>query len=160
MFVFLHFKQQLNMNLPPYDKMKVRQDKNGNIQVFDTLRRRYVRLTPEEMVRQCFVNYLVNYRGYPQALMGNEVQLTVGEKKLRCDSVLYDMEGQPRMIMEYKSPEVSITEKVLHQALSYNAILHVDYIIMSNGTQHICLKRNDSIGFWDCLAEIPEYSII
>ena len=148
------------MNLPPYDKMKVRQDKNGNIQVFDTLRRRYVRLTPEEMVRQCFVNYLVNYRGYPQALMGNEVQLTVGEKKLRCDSVLYDMEGQPRMIMEYKSPEVSITEKVLHQALSYNAILHVDYIIMSNGTQHICLKRNDSTGFWDCLAEIPEYSII
>jgi len=160
MFVFLHFKQQLNMNLPPYDKMKVRQDKNGNIQVFDTLRRRYVRLTPEEMVRQCFVNYLVNYRGYPQALMGNEVQLTVGEKKLRCDSVLYDMEGQPRMIMEYKSPEVSITEKVLHQALSYNAILHVDYIIMSNGTQHICLKRNDSTGFWDCLAEIPEYSVI
>lgn len=160
MFVFLHFKQQLNMNLPPYDKMKVRQDKNGNIQVFDTLRRRYIRLTPEEMVRQCFVNYLVNYRGYPQALMGNEVQLTVGEKKLRCDSVLYDMEGQPRMIMEYKSPEVSITEKVLHQALSYNAILHVDYIIMSNGTQHICLKRNDSTGFWDCLAEIPEYSII
>lgn len=148
------------MNLPPYDKMKVRQDKNGNIQVFDTLRRRYVRLTPEEMVRQCFVNYLVNYRGYPQALMGNEVQLTVGEKKLRCDSVLYDMEGQPRMIMEYKSPEVSITEKVLHQALSYNAILHVDYIIMSNGTQHICLKRNDSTGFWDCLAEIPEYSVI
>lgn len=148
------------MNLPPYDKMKVRQDKNGNIQVFDTLRRRYVRLTPEEMVRQCFVNYLVNYRGYPQALMGNEVQLTVGEKKLRCDSVLYDMEGQPRMIMEYKSPEVSITEKVLHQALSYNAILHVDYIIMSNGTQHICLKHNDSTGFWDCLAEIPEYSVI
>ena len=109
------------------------------------------------MVRQCFVNYLVNYRGYPQALMGNEVQLTVGEKKLRCDSVLYDMEGKPKMIIEYKSPEVSITEKVLHQALSYNAILHVDYIIMSNGTQHICLKRNDSTGFWDCLSEIPEY---
>ena len=105
------------MNLPPYDKMKVRQDKNGNIQVFDMLRRRYIRLTPEEMVRQCFVNYLVNYRGYPQALMGNEVQLTVGEKKLRCDSVLYDMEGKPKMIIEYKSPEVSITEKVLHQVL-------------------------------------------
>lgn len=148
------------MNLPPYDKMKVRQDKNGNIQVFDTLRRRYIRLTPEEMVRQCFVNYLVNYRGYPQALMGNEVQLTVGEKKLRCDSVLYDMKGKPKMIIEYKSPEVSITEKVLHQVLSYNAILRVPYIIMSNGLRHICMKRNDETGFWDCLDEIPEYSDI
>lgn len=160
MFVFLHFKQIRNMNLPPYDKMKVRQDKNGNIQVFDMLRRRYIRLTPEEMVRQCFVNYLVNYRGFPQALMGNEVQLTVGEKKLRCDSVLYDMEGKPKMIIEYKSPEVSITEKVLHQVLSYNAILRVPYIIMSNGLRHICMKRNDETGFWDCLDEIPEYSDI
>ena len=92
--------------------------------------------------------------------MGNEVQLTVGEKKLRCDSVLYDMEGKPKMIIEYKSPEVSITEKVLHQVLSYNAILRVPYIIMSNGLCHICMKRNDETGFWDCLDEIPEYSDI
>lgn len=145
------------MNLPPYDNMKTRRDAQGRMQVLDILRRRYIRLTPEEMVRQCFINYLITYRGYPQALMGNEVQLTVGEKKLRCDSVLYDLHGQPRMIIEYKAPDVGITEKVLHQALSYNALLHVPYIIMSNGTQHICLRYNPTTRFWDSLAEIPEY---
>ena len=93
--------------------------------VLDILRRRYVRLTPEEMVRQCFINFLVEYKGYPTALIGNEVQLSIGEKKLRCDSVLYDRDMQPRMIMEYKAPDIEITEKVLHQILSYNTQLNV-----------------------------------
>lgn len=146
------------MNLPPYENIRLRRDAQGNMQVYDVLRHRYVRLTPEEMVRQCFVNYLTVYRGYPQALMGNEIEFRVGEKKLRCDTVLYDREGRQRMIIEYKAPDVAITENVLHQVLSYNAILRVPYIIMSNGTQHICMKRNDATGFWDCLDEIPEYS--
>lgn len=146
------------MNLPPYENIRLRRDARGNMQVYDVLRHRYVRLTPEEMVRQCFVNYLTVYRGYPQALMGNEIEFRVGEKKLRCDTVLYDSEGRPKMIIEYKASDVAITENVLHQVLSYNAILCVPYIIMSNGTQHICMKRNDVTGFWDCLDEIPEYS--
>ncbi len=146
------------MNLPPYENIRLRRDARGNVQVYDVLRHRYVRLTPEEMVRQCFVNYLTVYRGYPQALMGNEIEFRVGEKKLRCDTVLYDSEGRPKMIIEYKASDVAITENVLHQVLSYNAILRVPYIIMSNGTQHICMKRNDETGFWDCLDEIPEYS--
>ena len=148
------------MNLPPYDNIRLRRDKQGSVQVYDVLRHRYVRLTPEEMVRQCFVNYLTAYRSYPQALMGNEIEFRVGEKKLRCDTVLYDGEGRPKMIMEYKAPDVAITEKVLHQVLSYNAILRVPYIIMTNGLRHICMKRNDETGFWDCLDEIPEYSEI
>ena len=124
----------------------------------DILRRRYVRLTPEEMVRQCFINYLIEYKGYPAALMGNEVQLSVGEKKLRCDSVLYDRDMQPRMIIEYKAPDIEITEKVLHQILSYNTQLNVKYLIMSNGTQHVCLRYNDDSGRWEFMPEIPNYA--
>ena len=131
------------MNLPPYDKMKIRQE-NGKTMVLDILRRKYVRLTPEEMVRQCFVNFLVEYKGYPTALIGNEVQLIVGEKKLRCDSVLYDRDMQPRMIMEYKAP-------------SYNTQLNVKYLMMSNGTQHVCLRYNDESGRWEFMPEIPNY---
>ena len=126
--------------------------------VLDILRRRYVRLTPEEMVRQCFINYLIEYKGYPAALMGNEVQLSVGEKKLRCDSVLYDRDMQPRMIIEYKAPDIEITEKVLHQILSYNTQLNVKYLIMSNGTQHVCLRYNDDSGRWEFMPEIPNYA--
>ena len=126
--------------------------------MLDILRRRYVRLTPEEMVRQCFINYLIEYKGYPAALMGNEVQLSVGEKKLRCDSVLYDRDMQPRMIIEYKAPDIEITEKVLHQILSYNTQLNVKYLIMSNGTQHVCLRYNDDSGRWEFMPEIPNYA--
>jgi hypothetical protein len=136
--------------------MKIRQE-NCKTLVLDILRRRYVRLTPEEMVRQCFINYLIEYKGYPAALMGNEVQLSVGEKKLRCDSVLYDRNMQPRMIIEYKAPDIEITEKVLHQILSYNTQLNVKYLIMSNGTQHVCLRYNDDSGRWEFMPEIPNY---
>ena len=145
------------MNLPPYDKIRIRQKEDGKTMVLDILRRRYVRLTPEEMVRQCFINYLVEYKGYPSALMGNEVQLTIGEKKLRCDSVLYDNSMQPRMILEYKAPDIEITEKVLHQILSYNTQLNVKYLIMSNGTQHVCLRFNVDSGRWEFMPEIPNY---
>lgn len=145
------------MNLPPYDKIKVRQSAAGTTSVFDVLRRRYVKLTPEEMVRQFFINYLVEYRGYPASLMANEVELRVGEKHLRCDSILYGLDMNPRMIIEYKAPHIAITEKVLHQVMSYDMLLQVQYIIMSNGTQHVCMKHDETSGQWMMLQEIPLY---
>lgn len=148
------------MNLPPYDKMKVRQSPTGKTTVYDVLRKRYVKLTPEEMVRQFFINYLVKYRGYPANLMANEVELTVGEKHLRCDSILYGLDMNPRMIIEYKAPNVAITEKVLHQILSYNTLLHVPYLIMSNGSQHVCMKHDAESGQWVFLQEIPMYECL
>ena len=71
------------LNLPPYE-IKVK-EVNGRRQIFDFLRRRYVALTPEEWVRQHFVHFLVEHKGYPKGLLGNEIELRVGEKKLRCD---------------------------------------------------------------------------
>lgn len=146
------------MNLPPHDDMKTKKSKTGRTLVFDSLRHSYVTLTPEELVRQFFINFLVKYKGYPSALMGNEVELRVGEKRIRCDSVLYDREKQPRMIIEYKAPDVEITEKVLHQILSYNTQLNVQYLIMSNGTQHVCMKLDTQSHQWVFLNEIPDYS--
>lgn len=144
------------MNLPPYDNMRVRESKDGKPMVLDILRRRYVRLTPEEMVRQFFVNYLIEYRRYPKSLMANEVELKVGEKKLRCDSILYDLQMRPQMIIEYKAPHIPITEKVLQQIVAYNTQLNVRYLMMSNGSQHVCLRYEEGEG-WKMLPEIPEY---
>lgn len=145
------------MNLPPYDKMKIRQSETGRTLVYDCLRRRYVTLTPEEMVRQIFVNYLVEYRGYPKSLMANEVELRVGEKRMRCDSILYDMEMRPRMIIEFKAPDIPITEKVVNQIIAYNTQLNVDYLMMSNGTQHLCMHYDSEASRWHVLSQIPEY---
>lgn len=92
----------IRLNLPSFDiKTRV---VDGRGQVLDPLRRRWVALTPEEWVRQHFIHWLTSSLGYPQALLANEVQLNIGMKKLRADSVLYDRELHPKMIIEYKAP--------------------------------------------------------
>ena len=110
--------------------------------IFDILRRRYVALTPEEWVRQHFVHFLIEHKGYPATLLANEISLRVGEKHLRADSVLYNRELKPRMIIEYKAPSIPISQKVFDQISIYNLILHVDYLIVSNGLEHYCCKMD------------------
>ena len=86
------------LNLPQYE-IKIG-EKDGRRTIFDFLRRKYVALTPEEWVRQHFVHYLVEHKGYPKTLLANEVELNVGEKSLRCDTVLYNKVAKPVMIVE------------------------------------------------------------
>ncbi|MBQ6917619.1 MAG: type I restriction enzyme HsdR N-terminal domain-containing protein, partial [Prevotella sp.] len=94
------------LNLPTYE-IKIAQQGNKQV-IFDFLRRKYVALTPEEWVRQHFVHYLVEHKGYPAGLMGNEIELSVGEKRLRCDTVLYNKVAAPQMIIEYKAPQIKL----------------------------------------------------
>ena len=125
--------------------------------IFDDLRRRYVALTPEEWVRQHFVHYLVEHKGYPKGLLGNEVELRLGEKRLRCDSVLYNKVAEPQMIIEYKAPTIKIQQKTFDQITAYNFLLHVDYLIVSNGLQHYCCRMDYERGEYFFLPEIPDY---
>ena len=143
------------LNLPKYG-IKIKNDK-GHQTVFDVLRRKYVALTPEEWVRQHFVHFLIEHKGYPKALMANEIQLAIGNKKLRCDSVLYDRTLKPRMIIEYKAPTVSITQKVFDQITIYNMLLHVDYLVVSNGIKHYCCRMDYANQKYLFLEDIPDY---
>ena len=147
----------MEINLPPYE-IKWREH-NGHRQIFDFLRRKYVALTPEEWVRQHFVHFLIEQKGYPKGLLANEVELRVGEKKLRCDSLLYDKAMQPQMIIEYKAPEVEITQQVFDQISVYNRLLHVDYLVISNGLQHFCCRMDYEKHSWEFLPEIPSYDV-
>ena len=146
------------LNLPKYG-IKIA-NKNGHQTIFDVLRRKYVALTPEEWVRQHFVNYLIGHKGYPQTLMANEIQLAIGNKKLRCDSVLYDRSLKPRMIIEYKAPTVNITQKVFDQITVYNMLLHVDYLVVSNGIKHYCCQMDYDNQKYLFLEDIPDYQEI
>ena len=146
------------LNLPAYDvKLRGTREKP---EIFDFLRKRFVALTPEEWVRQHFTHWLVEHKGYPQALLGNEIELRVGEKRLRCDSILYNKELEPRMILEYKAPSVAITQKVFNQISTYNLLLHVDYLIVSNGLQHFCCRMDYERRQYEFLPEIPDYQVI
>ena len=143
------------LNLPKYG-IKIKNDK-GHQSIFDVLRRKFVALTPEEWVRQHFVHFLIEHKGYPKALMANEIQLAIGNKKLRCDSVLYDRTLKPRMIIEYKAPTVSITQKVFDQITIYNMLLHVDYLVVSNGIKHYCCRMDYANQKYLFLEDIPDY---
>lgn len=145
----------IKLNLPTFD-IKLRGTKEHPM-IFDILRKKFIALTPEEWVRQHFIHFLVEHKGYPTGLLANEVQLKVGDKQLRADSVLYSRELKPRMIIEYKAPHIPITQKVFDQITIYNMLLHVDYLIVSNGMQHyICHMDYDGKKYL-FLEDIPLY---
>ena len=146
------------LNLPTYDvKWRGTREKP---EIFDFLRRRYVALTPEEWVRQHFTHWLVDHKGYPKGLLGNEIALKCGDKTLRCDSILYNKEARPQMIIEYKAPTVALSQRVLNQISDYNLLLHVDYLVVSNGLQHICCRMDYESQSYRYLEDIPDYASI
>lgn len=146
------------LNLPSFQaRLQGPQDR---LRIFDILRRRYVTLTPEEWVRQNFIHYLTDHLNYPVTLLANEVKLQVGKKTLRADSVLYDTQLRPRIIIEYKAPHINITQKVFDQIVAYNMQLHVEYLIVSNGLSHFCCKITDDGKNYLFIDHIPTYEEI
>ena len=143
------------LNLPQYE-IKI-SEKDGKRMIFDFLRRKYVALTPEEWVRQHFTHYLVEHKGYPKGLLGNEIELQIGDKRLRCDSILYNKVALPQMIIEYKAPTVPLQQKVFDQISAYNLLLRVDYLIISNGIEHYCCKMDYEHQKYLFLQDIPDY---
>ena len=109
------------LNLPPYE-IKVSTDNDRRV-IWDILRCKYVVLTPEEWVRQHFIHYLIDCKGYPSALLANEVELSCGTKKLRCDSVLYDKNAIPHLIVEFTAPNIPITQETFDQISVYTFLL-------------------------------------
>ena len=114
----------LPLNLPSYPAKILK--RNGKNVIFDTLRQKYVALTPEEWVRQHFVHLLTDFKGYPKGLLANEIQLDLNGTKKRCDTVLFNKDLSARMIVEYKAPNIEITQAVFDQITRYNMVLKVE----------------------------------
>ena len=145
----------IELNLP---KCRLRlEQREGKPYVYDDLRRKFVRLTPEEWVRQHFVRYLIDDLGYPQPLMQNEVALRLGETIKRCDTLLDDKALRPQMILEYKAPHVTLTETVLQQIVRYNYVLRVPYLVLSNGLEHLLCRIDYEKMTYAFLSEFPPY---
>ncbi len=150
--------KMIRLNLPEYEINVVERD--GKRMIFDFLRRKYVALTPEEWVRQHFTHFLVSQKGYPKTLLANEAQLQIGDKHLRCDTVLYNKEMQPLMIVEYKAPQIQLQQKTFDQIAAYNLLLHADFLVVSNGLQHYCCQMVYEQRTYRFLTEIPDYSTL
>jgi len=109
--------------------------------VRDPLRNVDVPLTPEERVRQWFIDVLLNQCGVPCTLMKSEVGFMLGEKQFRADILVWDRQTRPLAIVECKAPSVQIDNKVLEQAIRYNIVLSPRWIILTNGGSTVVLKK-------------------
>ena len=148
-----------HLNLPEY-QFNIKKKGHDGLVILDTLRKRWVALTPEEWVRQNFVRYLIEDREFPAALMNNEISLTQNGIKRRCDTLVADRQGLPLVIVEYKAPTIEISQKTFDQIVRYNMVLRAQYLIVTNGMRHYCCKidyENNSYAF---LQEIPPYNVL
>ena len=146
----------LPLNLPSYPAKILK--RNGKNVIFDTLRQKYVALTPEEWVRQHFVHFLTDFKDYPKGLLANEIQLDLNGTKKRCDTVLFNKDLSARMIVEYKAPNIEITQAVFDQITRYNMVLKVEYLIVSNGIRHYCCRIDYNTMKYTFLPDIPSYT--
>jgi type I site-specific restriction endonuclease len=117
---------------------------NGKQYVLCAWRRKYVRLTPEEQVRQMTLKLLVEEYGYSHNLIAVEVAIMVAGTPKRCDAIVYNQQMQPLMLIEFKAPSVVLTQEVFDQAAIYNRHLKVPYLMLSNGKETIIAEVKEA----------------
>ena len=125
--------------------------------IFDWLRRKWLVLTPEEWVRQNFVQYLLQVKKYPATLIAIEKEIRLGELRKRFDILIYNSDHQPWMMIECKAAIIKLDEKVLEQILRYNISVPVSYLIVTNGSESMGWVRN--AGKLDMIAAIPDHGV-
>ena len=153
--------------LPTYD-FSIRQasgskslfsNRQMKTEVFDMFRKRWVRLTPEEGVRQRVLRYLVD-SGYPEGRIGVEQEIDVNGTRKRCDAIIYDANGVPAVIVECKAPGVKLAQRTFDQAAVYNSVLNVPYLLLTNGTTHYFCRVNSAERKYVMFDQFPKYDEI
>lgn len=144
------------LNLPEYSFRIT--GKEGEESIFDPVRKKYVKLTPEEWVRQNFVRYLINEGKYPPGLIAVEVMSPFNKLRKRVDILIHNRLGKPVMIVECKSPDVKLDDKVFDQIVCYNMGFMVPFIIVTNGLDHYACKIDHENKKYEFLLVIPLYA--
>ncbi len=140
--------QRLNLPAAAFDVRQV----EGKREILDPLRRKYVRLTPEEWVRQHLVQYLISELGYPRGLIAIEKGIDLHGKRFRADVIVHDRTGHAVLMAECKEPDVSISQQTFDQIAAYNRVVQARCLLVTNGLIHYCYVANR--GFID---QVPRY---
>ncbi|NBA84893.1 restriction endonuclease subunit R [Emticicia sp. CRIBPO] len=142
-------------NLDSYSpKIKEIEDKKY---IFDVIRKKYLVLTPEEWVRQHFVNLLINHYGYSRSLIKMEAGLTYHQLAKRSDILVYKNDGSPFLLVECKSEDVKIDKSVLAQASRYNLKIRSPYLCVTNGWKTFCFGVDWENGTTVQLNDLPSF---
>lgn len=144
-----------SLNLPAYP-FKIKSDEGKNY-IFDEIRKKYVFLTLEEWVRQHFIVFMTEYKGFPRSLIGVEVPVSINNLKKRCDIVFYNSSGKSLILVECKAPEIVLNKNVFDQIGIYDMVISAGYFIVTNGLAHYCFKATSDKSKFEFLKEIPSY---
>lgn len=144
------------LNLPAY-ACKLKHSAEQSL-IFDLIRRKYVVLTPEEWVRQHFVNYLVHHLHYPKGLIAVERGTHYHQLAKRTDLCVYGPDRRPLLLVECKATEVAITAEVVKQASAYNKTLRARFVVLTNGRDHFCWQVDHQLNTYSQLDRIPAYA--
>ncbi len=146
----------MKLNLPNFD-MQFRESTSGKVEIFDIFRKRWVRLTPEENVRQSFLYYLIMKKNFPESLIGVERKVIVNKRERRFDAVIFNRYGKPEILLEFKSPSVKLNQSAFDQIAAYNFTLEAKFLMLSNGLTHYCVKIDHVNRKLLFLKNIPDY---
>ena len=144
------------LNLPEYP-CRLRDKQDGKPEIYDFIRKKFVRLTPEEWVRQHLLNFFIQYLDFPPSLIQVEGSLKYNRLSKRSDIVVYGKLGKPVLAVECKAPSVVITDDVFQQLAMYNFSLKVPYLVVTNGLDHYCCKLDPAGRQFNYIPEIPSY---
>lgn len=143
------------LNLPTYEfQTKTRDDSRA---IYDPLRDRYVHLTPEEWVRQHFVQYLIQELDVPGGLVAIEAAFQFQGQPRRADVIVHDRQGDPLLLVECKAPRVSITQDAFDQCARYNIVLQAPYLVVTNGQTHYACAIDFDEQSYAFLDDLPSY---
>ncbi len=145
----------MQLNLPNFE-FKLKEDK-GKTFIFDAFRKKYVVLTPEEWVRQNVLEYLVQNKNYPRGWIAVEKEIDLNGLKRRYDALVYTPEGNVWLLIEFKAPNIAITEEVFKQISAYNFKIKAPNLLVSNGLQHFFAQIDLKKQTYRFLKEIPNY---
>lgn len=126
----------------PKPDFKIKEEA-GKEFIFDGIRKQWVRLTPEEWVRQNFIHYLIQTKKYPHTLIGVEKEIQLGELKKRFDILVFDKHHHPWMMIECKAMDVELGADVLQQVLRYHAAIPVSFLVITNGLYTFCYQKSN-----------------
>ena len=131
----------------------------NKVSIFDTIRKKFVILQPEEWVRQHCVQYLIEEKGYPISLINVEKELKINSLKKRYDIVIFNTDGSIYLIVECKAPKITINQNTFDQIARYNLELNATYLMVTNGLNHYYCQMDFENERYQFLKDIPEYSI-
>jgi len=153
----MQFYDMYELNFPPY-QIPIK-NKENNMLVFDSIRKKWLKLIPEEWVRINCVQYLINEKKVPKSLISIEKEIKLYDLKKRFDIVVYNKNGEVQILIECKAPNIKIQQSVFNQIAKYNLVLKSKFLMVTNGINHYYFKmnfKNQNIQF---LNDLPNYEL-